>query len=71
MIPVENTRTEVKVEPPKVSFWTDELSTAGLADKKLGMSMKAIINFDVTERTKSFATLRLNHIYLTEKKRTY
>ena len=71
MISKVDTQTAVKIEPLKVSFWTDELSTPGLSDKKLGMNIKAIINFDVIERTKSFATLRLNHIYLTEKKRTY
>ncbi len=58
-------------KPQFVSFRTDELSTPGLTNRKLGQSFKAVINFEVVERTKSFATLKLNFVDVQEKKRVY
>lgn len=48
-----------------------ETSVAGLSDKKVGMSFNAILNYRVIERTKSFATLGINHIHILDTNRIY
>ena len=50
---------------------TYESVTAGLSDKDVGNKIRAILNYEVIEKTKSFTILRVSHIHVIESRRKY
>lgn len=42
-----------------------------VGDMKIGQKTRCILNYEVVEKTKSFAVIKVNHIYFTPTKRKY
>lgn len=52
-------------------FEVSEDLVPGLADKKVGQRVSVIINYSVTEKTKSFTELKIDSIYVTPVSRRF
>jgi hypothetical protein len=53
------------------NFEISESLSSDLSDKEPGNKFRAIINYEVIEKTKSFVILRINHVQLLNTKRKY
>ena len=67
MIPVQEAPT-IKFEP---TFNIMESTTNGLGDKKLGQRIRAIIDYQVIEKTKTYTVLRVNGFFLKSSARAF
>jgi len=52
-------------------FGVSERIMPGVSNRKIGEKLKAIINYEVIEKTKSFTILRIHYAFLVPKKRSY
>ena len=55
----------------KPIFDVPETLSPDLGSKKVGQKIKAIVNFTVIEKTKSYIILRVSSFYLVPSKRIY
>lgn len=52
-------------------FSIEETIAPGIADKRIGQRINAIIDFEVIEKTKNYTALRINHIFLKPSRRRF
>lgn len=62
-----------KVKRPEIipTIETYESQVPEVSDKKVGESVRAILSYQVVEKTKSFTILRIKHIHLVSHKRSF
>ena len=53
------------------SLVTYESTTPGLSDKSVGNKIRAILNYEVIERTKSFTTIKVHYVNVIDTARRF
>ena len=53
------------------TFDISENFSANMSDRRMGESVRVIINFEIVERTKSYTILRIHYLFPTKMTRVY